>query len=274
MKGILLAGGDAPALPGLDRPAIDFPLSLLLQVGVRDILIAGTPQTTHRIKARLGGGAALGVSLRYQRQETHAVGEVLLRVGGPCCVVNGGTFLTGEALPGLLREAARLESGAIAFAAVARQPERHAVVEVGPGMRAVSIEEQPEEPRSPWALTGLSFYGGEVGDVVRSLGDHGAVTGNDINRAYLARGRLGVAALGRGVTWVDMGAPESRLSAALLLRALEADTGERVACLEGIALEMGYISAARVERLAVRAGNGQRGRYLRRVLVGHSAWAA
>jgi glucose-1-phosphate thymidylyltransferase len=289
MKGILLAGGSGSRLFPLtqvvskqllacyDKPVIYYPLSLLMLAGIREVLIISTPQDTPRIESLLGDGSPLGLSLSYQVQprpggiaQAFLLGEEFL-AGEPCCLVLGDNLLYGQNLPGLLRSAAKLRSGAHVFAYQVRDPERYGVVEFDRGFKAVSIEEKPAEPRSPWAVTGLYFYGPDVSQVARSLkpSARGELEITDVNLAYLARNELTVTPLGRGVAWMDMGTPESLLSASLFVQTLEERTGLKIACVEEVALSMGMVSPSQFERLVAGAGNSEYGRYLRRVLLEH-----
>ncbi len=289
MKGILLAGGNGSRLFPLtqvvskqllacyDKPVIYYPLSLLMLAGIREALIISTPQDTPRIEGLLGDGSSLGLDLTYKVQPKPAgIAQAFLLAedflaGDPCCLVLGDNLLYGQNLPELLRSAARIESGAQVFAYQVRDPERYGVVEFGHDFKALSIEEKPAEPRSPWAVTGLYFYGPDVVDVAKGLkpSARGELEITDVNRAYLARGELKVTALGRGVAWMDMGTPESLLSASLFVQTLEERTGLKIACVEEVALGMGFVSAASFERLAAGAGNSEYGRYLKRVLLEH-----
>ncbi|MBY0228134.1 MAG: glucose-1-phosphate thymidylyltransferase RfbA [Gemmataceae bacterium] len=289
MKGILLAGGSGSRLFPLtqvvskqllacyDKPVIYYPLSLLMLAGIREILIVSTPADTPRIQGLLGDGSALGLRLEYKVQEKPAgiaqallIGEEFLG-GEPCCLVLGDNLLYGQNLPDLLQRAAGVDDGAQVFAYQVKDPERYGVVEFDRGMRALSIEEKPKQPRSPWAVTGLYFYDGGVCDIARGLkpSARGELEITDVNRAYLEQGRLGVTALGRGVAWMDMGTPESLLSASLFVQTLEDRTGLKIACIEEVALSMGFVSNQRFERLVSAAGSSEYGRYLKRVLLEH-----
>lgn len=291
MKGILLAGGSGTRLFPLtqvvskqllacyDKPVIYYPLSLLMFAGIRDILIISTPQDTPRIEALLGDGSALGLNLSYRVQERPAgiaqaflVGEEFLD-GEPCCLVLGDNLLYGQNLPELLRKAAAIRTGAQVFAYQVKDPERYGVVEFDRSFRALTIEEKPAIPRSPWAVTGLYFYDGQVAEVARGLkpSARGELEITDVNLAYLRQGRLSVTPLGRGVAWMDMGTPESLLSASLFVQTLEDRTGLKIACVEEVALGMGFIDAAQFERLAAVAGKSEYGKYMKRVLLEHRA---
>jgi glucose-1-phosphate thymidylyltransferase len=294
MKGILLAGGSGTRLypltrvvskqllPVYDKPALYYPLSLLMLAGIRDILIISTPHDLPLIERLLGDGEQLGLSLSYRPQarpagiaEAFLIGADFLD-GSPVCLILGDNFFYGHALSDLLADSAGLTHGARVFAYRVHDPERYGVVEFDREHRALSIEEKPKHPRSSWAVTGLYFYDGQVVEVARRLrpSPRGELEITDVNRAYLEQGQLGVTPFGRGVAWLDVGTHDSLLSASLFVQTLEQRTGLKIACLEEIALARGFITAAQLERLAEPYGDSAYGRYLRNLLQEHQGEAA
>ena len=289
MKGILLAGGSGTRLypltrvvskqllPVYDKPAIYYPLSLLMLAGLRDILVISTPHDTPVIERLLGDGGQLGLRLAYQVQPRPAgiaqaflLGEQFLD-GSPCCLVLGDNLFYGHQLSDLLVGATAITQGAQVFAYHVQDPERYGVVEFDREHRALSIEEKPERPRSSWAVTGLYFYDGRVAEIARGLAPspRGELEITDVNRAYLNEGQLTVTPLGRGVAWLDMGTHDSLLSASLFVQTLEQRQGLKIACLEEIALAKGFIGPAQFRELTEAYGNSAYGAYLRRALIEH-----
>ena len=290
MKGILLAGGSgtrlAPLtrvvskqlLPVYNKPVIYYPLSLLMLAGIRDVLLISTPHDTPVIRQLLGDGSQLGLRLSYvvqPRPEGIAQAFVLgaeFVAGDPVCLVLGDNLFFGHHLAALLAESAHLTDGARVFAAHVHDPERYGVVEFDKDYRVLSLEEKPKQPRSNWAVTGVYFYDRQVVEIARGLrpSARGELEITDVNRAYLQAGRLAVTPLGRGVAWLDMGTPDSLLSASLFVQTLEQRTGQKLACLEEIALFKGFIGADRFERLIGPHGTSAYAAYLRRLLQEHA----
>jgi glucose-1-phosphate thymidylyltransferase len=291
MKGILLAGGSGSRLdpltrvvskqllPVYNKPAVYYPLSLLMLAGLRDVLVISTPQDTPVLQRLLGDGAQVGLRLSYKVQphpggiaQAFLLGADFL-AGGPCCLVLGDNLFFGHHLAELLADAARLREGAHVFACHVNDPERYGVVEFDRDGRALSLEEKPARPRSNWAVTGLYFYDGRVVEVAKGLkpSARGELEITDVNRAYLEAGRLTVTPLGRGIAWLDMGTPDALLTASHFVQTLEQRQGLKIACIEEIALHKGLIDAAQMERLAEGAGRGEYGLYLRQSLQEHLA---
>jgi glucose-1-phosphate thymidylyltransferase len=287
VKGILLAGGSGTRLypltrvvskqllPVYDKPVIYYPLSLLMLAGIREILVISTPHDLPLIERLLGDGGDLGLSLSYREQARPAgIAEAFLigadwLAGEPVCLLLGDNFFYGDQLGGLLGDAAALRSGGHVFAYHVNDPERYGVVEFDRHGRAVSIEEKPRSPRSNWAVTGLYFYGGDVVEIARTLrpSGRGELEITDVNRAYLARDQLSVTPFGRGVAWLDLGTHDSLLSASLFVQTLEQRTGLKIACLEEVALNKGFVTPTQFERLIEpHHATSAYGRYLRRVL--------
>jgi glucose-1-phosphate thymidylyltransferase len=289
MKGIILAGGSGTRLypltrvvskqllPCYDKPVIYYPLSLLMLAGIREVLVISTPHDLPLIRDLLGDGGQLGMSLSYAAQarpngiaEAFLIGEGFL-AGSPACLILGDNFFYGHNLQAVLSDAAALKEGALVFAYQVHDPERYGVVEFDRHFRALSIEEKPRHPRSSWAVTGLYFYDDRVVDVARRLkpSPRGELEITDVNQAYLREGMLKVGTLGRGIAWLDLGTPQSLLSASQFVQTLEQRTGLKIACVEEIALARGFITPAQFDRLAQAGGSSDYGRYLQRVLQEH-----
>jgi len=285
MKGILLAGGSGTRLypltrvmskqllPVYDKPVICYPLSMLMLAGIRDVLIISTPQDTPRIESLLGDGSQLGISLKYCVQPRPAgIAQAFLlgadfSAGEPLCLILGDNLFFGHQLQDLLQKAAQLTQGAQVFAYHVKDPERYGVVEFDADFQAQSIEEKPKSPRSNWAVTGLYFYDSQVVPIAQGLkpSARGELEITDVNREYLRRKELRVAPLGRGFAWLDMGTFDSLLSASLFVQTLEQRQGQKIACLEEVALLKGYITPSQFERLIDDFGPSEYGQYLRRV---------
>ncbi len=270
MKGIVLAGGSGTRLhpvtlgvskqllPVYDKPMIYYPLSILMLAGIRDILIVSTPRDLPLFRELLGDGACWGVRFSYVEQarpEGLAQAFVLGAdfVGSdPVCLILGDNIFFGHGLSGILQQCGQLDRGATVFGYYVKDPQRYGVVELDDSGRVLSIEEKPRQPKSHYAVTGLYFYDNTVLDIARQLApsDRGEYEITDVNRTYLERGALRIEMLGRGTAWLDTGTHESLLQASNFVETIEARQGLKIACLEEIAFEQGWIDADAVARAA------------------------
>lgn len=286
MKGILLAGGSGTRLypltlavskqllPVYDKPTIYYPLSTLMLAGIRDILIISTPRDLPMIRGLLGTGADFGLNLQYCEQakpegiaQAFHLGADFL-AGSPACLILGDNLFYGHDMVPLLQQASRLEKGACVFGYHVHDPERYGVVEFDAQGQALSLEEKPKQPKSPWAVTGLYFYDGSVVDRAQKLkpSARGEYEITDLNRTYLKDGLLDVKLLGRGVAWLDTGTPESLVSSSQFVQTLELRQGLKIGCLEEIAYHQGFISKNQLSARAEALEKSAYGQYLKRII--------
>ncbi len=285
-KGIILAGGSGtrlhPAtlalskqlLPVYDKPMVYYPLSTLMLAGMRDVLIISTPQDTPRFAALLGDGSRWGMNLGYCVQPSPdglAQAFILGRgfVGGaPSALVLGDNIFYGHSFQPLLAQAGARDTGATVFAYHVHDPERYGVVEFDAARRAISIEEKPKAPKSPYAVTGLYFYDAQVCDIAASIkpSARGELEITEVNAQYLRQGELNVEIMGRGYAWLDTGTHDSLLEAGQFIATIEKRQGLKVACPEEIAYRNGWIDAAQLEALAAPLLKNGYGQYLLQVL--------
>jgi glucose-1-phosphate thymidylyltransferase len=262
-------------MPVYDKPMIYYPLTTLMLAGIRDILVITTPHDLEAFKRLLGDGSQWGISLSYAAQprpeglaQAFIIGADFV-AGGPSALVLGDNIYYGHGLPDLMGSATSRANGATVFAYHVTDPERYGVVEFDGSMRAISIEEKPQKPRSNWAVTGLYFYDAEVVDIAANLrpSPRGELEITDVNRIYLEGGALSVELMGRGYAWLDTGTPDSLLDAADFVASLERRQGLKIACPEEIAYHMGYIDQDQLIGLAKALGKSAYGQYLGKIAL-------
>jgi glucose-1-phosphate thymidylyltransferase len=291
MKGIVLAGGSGTRLhpitqaiskqllPVYDKPMVYYPMSVLLLAGIREILIISTPVDLPHFRQLLGDGSQFGLSLTYAEQaqpnglaEAFVIGAEFIG-DDDVALVLGDNIFYGQGFSGLLQQQVAALDGCVLFGYPVKDASRYGVGEVGKDGRLVSIEEKPAQPRSNKAITGLYFYDNGVIDVARGLkpSPRGELEITDVNLAYLRQGRAHLVDLGRGFAWLDTGTHDSLLEAGLFVQVLEHRQGVRIACLEEIALRMGYITAQECHALGSKLAKSQYGEYV--MAVAESAGA-
>jgi glucose-1-phosphate thymidylyltransferase len=282
MKGIVLAGGagsrlhpitrgvSKQLLPIYDKPMIYYPISVLMLAGIRDILIITTPEDQAGFQRLLGNGTEFGITLTYAVQprpgglaQSFIIGEDFIG-SDPVCLVLGDNIFYGRGFSPLLKAAAARSSGATVFGYQVKDPERFGVVEFDANRRALSIEEKPAHPKSHFAVTGLYFYDNGVISLAKAVkpSERGELEITSINQAYLERGDLNVQLLGRGFAWLDTGTFESLHDASQFVATIENRQGYKIACLEEIAFNQGWLTEAHVRALGQGMGKNSYGQYL------------
>ncbi|MGH3439604.1 MAG: glucose-1-phosphate thymidylyltransferase RfbA [Sciscionella sp.] len=282
MKGIVLAGGSGTRLhpitqavskqllPVYDKPMIYYPLSVLMLAGITEVLIISTPSDLPSFQRLLGDGRQLGLSLRYAEQpqpnglaEAFVIGADFIGADDVALVLGDNIFY-GQGFSNVLRRHVANVDGCVLFGYPVKDPQRYGVGEIGSDGTLLSIEEKPAHPRSNRAITGLYIYDNEVVDIAHKLrpSARGELEITDVNLAYLRAGRARLEDLGRGFAWLDTGTHDSLLEAAQFVQVLEHRTGVRIACLEEIALRMGYIDAEECYALGAKLAKSGYGEYV------------
>lgn len=289
MKGIVLAGGSGTRLypitkgiskqliPIFDKPMVYYPISVLMLAGIREILIISTPQDLPGFKRLLGDGSDYGVEFSYAEQpspdglaQAFIIGEEFIG-NDSACLVLGDNIFHGSNLRHMLRtavETAEKEAKATVFGYRVNDPERYGVVEFDEEGNAKSIEEKPLQPKSDYAVVGLYFYPNKVVDIAKSIkpSARGELEITTVNQSFLDDGELMVQTLGRGFAWLDTGTHDSLSEASTFIEVIEKRTGLKVACLEGIAYEQGWITKEKVTELAKPMIKNQYGQYLMKLI--------
>lgn len=285
-KGIILAGGSGSRLhpmtlaaskqlmPVYDKPMIYYPLSTLMQAGIRDILIITTPEDAPAFKQLLGDGARWGISLSYAQQpkpeglaQAFIIGEDFIG-DSRVCLILGDNIFYGHQIKQTLRRAVQQESGASVFAYYVTDPERYGVVELDADNNAINLEEKPANPKSHFAVTGLYMYDNDVIDIAKNItpSARGELEITDVNKVYLERKSLKVELFDRGTAWLDTGTVQSLIDAAVFIRVLEERQGLKIGCPEEIAYRQGFINAEQLAVLANELAKSGYGSYLQQML--------
>ncbi len=281
-KGIILAGGSGTRLypitkgvskqllPIYDKPMIYYPLSVLMLAGIREVLIISTPDDIDGFKRLLEDGSALGIDITYAVQpspdglaQAFILGEDFIGDSNVCLVLGDNIFY-GQGFTPLLQQAVNRQKGATVFGYQVKDPERFGVVAFDDNKRAISIEEKPTKPKSNYAVTGLYFYDNDVINIAKQVkpSERGELEITTVNQMYMQRGDLSVELLGRGFAWLDTGTHESLLEAATFVETIEKRQGYKVACLEEIALNNGWLSKQQVLAAGQSMSKNAYGQYL------------
>ena len=281
-KGIILAGGSGTRLypitkgvskqllPIYDKPMIYYPLSVLMLAGIREVLIISTPDDIDGFKRLLADGQELGIDISYAVQpspdglaQAFIIGEEFIGDSNVCLVLGDNIFY-GQGFTPLLRQAVNRQKGATVFGYQVKDPERFGVVAFDENKRAISIEEKPVKPKSNYAVTGLYFYDNDVIEIAKKVkpSHRGEVEITTVNQMYMERGDLNVELLGRGFAWLDTGTHESLLEAAQFVETIEKRQGYKVACLEEISLNNGWLTKQQVAEIGQSMSKNAYGQYL------------
>ena len=286
MKGIILAGGSGTRLypitrvvskqllPVYDKPMIYYPLSVLMLAGIRDVLIISTPQDLPLFQQLLGDGSRLGMSFSYSEQprpeglaQAFIIGKSFIG-SDPVCLILGDNIFYGHNLSAILKKAVQLRKGGLIFGYPVRDPERYGVVEFDADGNVIGIEEKPRKPKSKYAVPGLYIYDNRVVNIAADLkpSARGELEITDLNLAYLRQGELRVEILGRGFAWLDTGTFEALQQAASYVQAIQERQGFRIASVEEIAYQRGYISIRQLREQAEEMLQNDYGQYLMNVV--------
>jgi glucose-1-phosphate thymidylyltransferase len=282
MKGILLAGGSGTRmyplthslskqlLPVYDKPMVYYPLSTLMLLGIREVLIITTPRDQPAFKATLGDGSQWGMKLTFVEQsaprglaDAFIVGEQFID-GDQVCLILGDNLFYGHGLTEVLREAQQVTTGARIFGYYVKDPTQYGVVELARDGKVLGLEEKPAKPKSNYAVPGIYFYDEQVVPLAKALkpSTRGELEITDLNRVYLERGQLHLSIMTRGLAWLDTGSPDSLLQASNFIQTVENKQGLKIGCPEEIAYRMGFIDAGQIASLGKNLEKTEYGQYL------------
>lgn len=288
MKGIILAGGSGTRLypltrvvskqlmPIYDKPMIYYPLSSLLQAGLREILIISTPHDLPLFRQLLGDGRQWGITLSYAEQprpeglaQALIIAEPFL-AGSAACLILGDNIFYGHGLPEKLRMATELSNGALIFGYYVKHPQAYGVIEFDEEGKAISLEEKPAKPKSNYAIPGIYFYDQRAPEIAKGLAPsaRGEIEITDLNRQYLMEGQLQVITLGRGIAWLDTGTHATMLQASNFIRTIIERQGLQIGCPEEIAYRQGWIDKKTLLASAAENKKTEYGQYLKRLIKG------